>query len=641
MNRYFLIFVAIFVCSISILSFKKPQNYKLYANRYSTKLVEFNYDQKKLVDFIAQANLNNTTVKEQIKQQINDVRIGLKSVDFWLRYFDPISYRKINGPLPVEWETEVFEKFEKPYRREGAGLTLAALYLDEPDTKKDSLLYLLTESIAATNAYLTDSISKQLQSHHHFFLANRLFLLNLAAVYTTGFECPDTTRIIPELKLMLDDVGSIYKNFNESFTDTRLSVEFISLYDAAVAFVNSQPDSYTLFDHFTFLKDFVNPLFGMNQKLIRAQKVFSKSYVDYSLNNQSTSIFNKDIYFGQNTKGIFLRVTDAKQLAEIENIGRLLFYDPILSVNNQRSCNSCHKTSEFFTDTAYATSLQVDGNSRLARNTPTLINATYNHLLMYDGKHISLQNQAKDVIGNPQEMGCTQTEVLKKVMECETYAKAFKSFLKYTPQEKEVNMDHIVGAVTAYYNKFNNFYSPFDDAMNKNSPLANEVKDGFNLFMSKAQCGTCHFVPQFNGVKPPFIGSEFEVLGVPADTGYSKLSNDLGRYNINPSAETKHAFRTGTLRNAAKTKPYMHNGVFSTLQQVIDFYDGGGGAGRGLPAENQTLSSDSLRLTPTEKKKLISFINSLTENITFDELPAKLPLSKSKALNSRKPGGDY
>lgn len=159
--------------------------------------------------------------------------------------------------------------------------------------------------------------------------------------------------------------------------------------------------------------------------------------------------------------------------------------------------------------------------------------------------------------------------------------------------------------------------------------------------MSKAQCGTCHFVPHFNGIKPPYIGSEFEVLGVPADTSYKKLSDDLGRYGVNPATETMHAFRTSTVRNAAFTKPYMHNGVFRTLEEVIDFYDGGGGAGKMLDVPNQTLSSDSLKLTPLEKKQLLAFMHSLNENIIFDQPPFSLPVSADKSLNNRKVGGEY
>ncbi len=177
--------------------------------------------------------------------------------------------------------------------------------------------------------------------------------------------------------------------------------------------------------------------------------------------------------------------------------------------------------------------------------------------------------------------------------------------------------------------------------MNNNKPLGTEAMRGFNLFMSKAQCATCHFVPQFNGVHPPYIGSEFEVLGTPADAKFGKLSDDKGRHGINPAFETMNAFRTGTVRNAAHTAPYMHNGVFRTLEEVIDFYDAGGGAGRHFDIANQTLSADSLKLTATEKKELISFIRSLNEQVIFEEPPATLPASSVSALNARKPGGEY
>ena len=159
--------------------------------------------------------------------------------------------------------------------------------------------------------------------------------------------------------------------------------------------------------------------------------------------------------------------------------------------------------------------------------------------------------------------------------------------------------------------------------------------------MSKAQCGTCHFVPQFNGVKPPYTGSEFEVLGVPADTAFSKLSADSGRYRANPAHETMRAFRTGSIRNSSFTAPYMHNGVFSTMDEVIDFYDKGGGVGRKLTVENQTLDTAPLQLTTLEKSNLLAFLKSLDENITFDKPPKALPSSSIRSLNKRKVGGEY
>jgi cytochrome c peroxidase len=562
-------------------------------------------------------------------------------MDLWFRYLEPVAYKKINGPLPVEWETEVFEKFEKPYKREGAGLTLAALYLDEEKIEKNKLLELIQNSIDATKVFAADSITNELKKPDHFFLCNRLFLLNLAAIYSTGFECPDTTRIIPELQSMLQDVYTTSIAFNSGFPQTPLTENYLSVFKNAIQFANAQPVNYSQFDHFTFIKQFVNPLFAMNQQLIRQYHISSRSNVDYCLTKTSTSIFSKTLYNGQNSKGIFIRVTDEQVLSELDRVGKLLFYDPILSGNNMRSCISCHLSTEFFTDTASTTALQYNRTGMLERNSPSLLNAPYNHLLMLDGKHITMKDQAKAVITNPKEMGADEQEVLQKIVSCKEYKGTFKKLLMYTPQEKEITMEHITSAITFYYSKFSKCSSTFDEAMNTDKVLDQEAKRGFNVFMSKAQCGTCHFVPQFNGVKPPYVSSEFEVLGIPSDTTYQALSNDKGRFEINAAKETAHAFRTGTLRNAAKTKPYMHNGVFNDLNQVIDFYDAGGGAGRGLNVDNQTLSPDSLHLTKTEKKELLAFIRSLTETIDFEMAPEHLPASSIAELNKRKVGGNY
>jgi len=631
-----------FICIFCLcISFTKNDSRISYSDYYTSTLNSLSQSQNTLLTHIRKNNLASQEDKEIIKQHINEARLTLKNCDFWLRYLEPVSYKKINGPLPVEWETEVFEKFEKPYKRHGAGFTLAYLYLEEDTLIKDTLLNLISRSINAIQVYKADSITKHLANYHHFFLCNRLFLLNLATIYTTGFECPNADAIIPELYAMLNGTKQIYAAYNQQFVETPLPANYIDLYTNTLNFVAQQPKNYEDFDHFTFVKNYINPLFALNQQLINDYKVVSKSYIDYSLNKTSTSIFNKDLYDGQNPKGVFLRVKDEKVLAEIEKIGKLLFYDPILSANNMRSCASCHKPTQFFTDTTAATSLAFDGKTNLPRNSPTLINAQYNHLLMLDGKHLTLQNQTKGVITNSIELGSTEEEVMEKILSCSEYKDAFHQFLKYTPQEKTITIEHVCSAITLYYSKFSNYYAPFDDAMNKNKTLDENAKKGFNVFMSKAQCATCHFAPQFNGVKPPYVGSEFEVLGVPADIAHSQLSVDKGRYGINPATETLNAFRTGTVRNSDKTKPYMHNGIFKTMNEVIDFYDAGGGAGKGLKVSNQTLSSDSLHLTQQDKNYLIAFIKSLNEDVKFEALPEKLPKSKIKKLNLRKVSGEY
>lgn len=638
-NKVLIILIAI-ICFVAF-SFKERKNDNAYITGYHEQLNRFRESQLKLLQVIEKSNLQQQQDIDQIKVQLQIARNHLKGVDFWFRYLEPTVYKLINGPLPVEWETEVFEKFEKPYKRNGAGLTLASLYLDEGSINKDSLAQLIKTAINATATYSADSITGAFTSYHHFYLCNRLFLLNLAAIYTTGFECADTSMIIPELRGMMNNVQAIYNSFNESFATTSLPNAYLQLFNSAVEYTHHQSAYYSSFDHFTFIKDYINPLFQLNQKLINQYHVVSKSLIDYSLNKKEITIFNKSLYNGQNFKGLFLRVTDKQALDEINRLGKLLFYDPILSGNNLRSCASCHKPTEFFTDTAHATSLQFNRKDLLPRNTPSLINAPYNHLLMLDGKHISLQHQTKDVITNAIELGCPEKEVMEKVLSCAEYKNGFKALLKYTPQEPDISFEHIVSAITFYYSKFSQYSAPFDEAMNNNKPLDASAQKGFNVFMSKAQCATCHFAPQFNGVKPPYIGSEFEVIGVPQDTTFKNLSKDEGRYVINPAEETLHAFRTGTIRNAAHTAPYMHNGVFTSLNEVIDFYDNGGGAGRKLKVDNQTLSADPLHLTQEDKDNLLRFIHSLTERIEFEAPPQQLPVSKVKSLNERKPGGEY
>ncbi len=175
----------------------------------------------------------------------------------------------------------------------------------------------------------------------------------------------------------------------------------------------------------------------------------------------------------------------------------------------------------------------------------------------------------------------------------------------------------IANAIAMYVRTLVSYNARFDQYMRgdrqKMSP--EEIK-GFNLFMGKAKCATCHYVPLFNGSKPPnYYYQESEVIGVPgtADLLHPVADTDPGRYAILPKDFLKNAFKTPTLRNIALTAPYMHNGVFKTLEEVVEFYNKGGGAGIGLEVPNQTLPVKPLGLTAIEKKQLIAFLHTLTD----------------------------
>ena len=146
--------------------------------------------------------------------------------------------------------------------------------------------------------------------------------------------------------------------------------------------------------------------------------------------------------------------------------------------------------------------------------------------------------------------------------------------------------------------------------------MTQEEIQGFNLFNGKAKCATCHFAPIFNGTLPPdFKETEMELIGTPQqnDTINAKISPDLGRYYVYKTEERKHFFKTPTVRNVALTAPYMHNGVYNNLEQVVDFYNKGGGGGLGFDLPHQTLPFDNLELTQEEQQALVAFMKTLND----------------------------
>jgi len=232
-----------------------------------------------------------------------------------------------------------------------------------------------------------------------------------------------------------------------------------------------------------------------------------------------------------------------------------------------------------------------------------------------DSRADILENQLGEVVHNAEEMkGSLKTSVvdLKNSLQ---YSQLFK---KAYPEEKEpVNTFTIANAISSYVRSLQSFNSRFDQFIRGNeSKLSSAEKKGFNLFAGKAKCATCHFIPLFNGVTPPFFNeTESEVLGVPQTKDKKKpvLDPDEGKFNFTKASIHKYAFKTPTLRNIELTSPYMHNGVYSTLEEVMEFYNNGGGKGLKIAPPNQTLPFDKLNLSKKEINDIIAFMKTLTD----------------------------
>ncbi len=184
-------------------------------------------------------------------------------------------------------------------------------------------------------------------------------------------------------------------------------------------------------------------------------------------------------------------------------------------------------------------------------------------------------------------------------------------------RDSALNGRNIRIALAAYLRSLDSFDSRFDRAV-RGDTLALDARErcGFTVFMGKARCGTCHFAPLFSGVMPPeFTSSEPEIIGAATlpVLRNARLDPDSGRAGVDHLAEHLFAFKVPTLRNVAVTAPYMHNGAYATLEDVMDFYEHGGGAGLGAPLSNPTLPTSRLHLSAKERRAVIAFLRALAD----------------------------
>lgn len=279
--------------------------------------------------------------------------------------------------------------------------------------------------------------------------------------------------------------------------------------------------------------------------------------------------------------------TDAK----IE-LGRMLFFDSRLSKGNAFGCAFCHNPGTGWADTRQF-SIGVNGGQG-GRQAPTVLNAGYQAFQFWDGRAGSLEEQALGRIQNPIEMAETLPNVVKKLSAVPAYKKRFRDVFG-----TDVSAEGIARAIAAFERTVISTNSPFDKYLEGNkSALTEAAVRGLELFKGKARCALCH-----NG--PNFTDNRFHNIGVPQ---VGPLKEDAGRYAVTRQEQDRGAFKTPTLRSVAQTAPYMHDGVFKTLEEVIEFYNKGGEA---APGKKDILMT-TLNLNDQEKKDLLEFLKSLT-----------------------------
>ncbi len=533
--------------------------------------------------------------QKQIQQQFLRSHESFKKVEILSEYYFPTVSKAINGPALDEFE----ENDQKTLPPEG--FQVIEEYLFPNYTQKDKAALLNEMGILSGNLNRLELVSQtNLLTDSHIFDALRLEVFRIVTLGITGFDSPVAQNSISEALVSLESVEEYFQIYATQ-SEENPTQAVLKTIEKGKAYLQ-QHTHFNTFDRAVFIREIANPLSkGLHQTQVRLKIPFIVE--ERGLKTTAQTLFDKDAFDAEAFSGF----PDYKTTPEKIALGKLLFNDPILSGDNSRSCTSCHHADKAFTD-GQEKAVTIDGKSLVKRNTPTLTNIAFQRVFFSDSRVSYLEDQAVAVITNENEMHGSLEKSVALLKKDKNYVAKFKTAFP----KNEINSFAIKNALASYIRSLSNYDSKFDGYMRSEEKLNQDEIAGFNLFAGKAKCATCHFIPLTNGTVPPgFMKSESEVLGVPDKN--KKLDGDLGKFELTGAEIHRNSFKTPTIRNVELTAPYMHNGVFKTLEEVIDFYNEGGGRGLGFSLENQTLPEDKLKLTPQEKKQLIAFMKTLTD----------------------------
>ncbi|MBM3811784.1 MAG: cytochrome-c peroxidase [Acidimicrobiia bacterium] len=279
---------------------------------------------------------------------------------------------------------------------------------------------------------------------------------------------------------------------------------------------------------------------------------------------------------------------------DVTALGRDLFFDKRLSRDGTISCSSCHEPSRAFTDNRpFAIGIR---GQKVPRRSPPIFNRAWGKSFFWDGRAETLEQQVLGPIANPKEMDLTIEELLVRLRRDPSYNSRFRELWNREPDSQT-----LAWALAGYLRTILAGDSPYDRfvAGDRNA-LTQRQQLGLRLFRSKANCHACH-------IGPNLTDERFHNTGTAFNNGQW---TDPGRFAVTNLAADRGAFKTPSIREAAKTAPYMHNGSLATLEDVVDFYNKGGRANPFLDPE-----INPLNLSPEEQTALVDFLRALTGTI--------------------------
>jgi len=532
--------------------------------------------------------------RETLQKRFRKIRLMYKRLEWATEYFDPLTGRKVNGP-PIP-ETEFDGSVIKP---DGLQIIEPLLFPDFAPGKKQELKGLLDRLALNTMEFRSYFQQADLQDWQ-ILDAVKLEVFRVEALGLNQFDDPLSGNCFAESAAALESLQYVMTNYTTD-GDRLLAICFQKTIQDLM-----KAADFNKFDRAAFLTQDANPL---TRALTDIRKRIVTPDVQYNrlMNQNAATLFDR---YAFNSNAFTAAPGDSMTGQKIA-LGRKLFFETRLSGTMTRSCASCHQPDKAFTD-GLEKNTTITGKKKVARNTPTLINAALQPTQFYDSHAKSLEELVADVIRNRDEMHGNLRFTVRSLWQDVIYRDLFSSAFPVRGRHT-IDTLEIMNALASYLRSITALNSRFDAYMQGTSTSLTAAEiNGFNLFMGKARCSTCHYLPLFNGTLPPkYIQMDAEVIGVPKTGTGRFIDPDPGIFAIVPERFNRYKFKIPTLRNAGNTSPYMHNGVFRSLENVIDFYNKGGGAGSGIKISNQTLAADKLHLTVKEKKELVAFIKSL------------------------------
>ncbi len=546
-----------------------------------------------------------------LKKHFKSARLAYKKVAVLIEYFHPSETILLNGAALPRAEIDNPNMILSPH---GFQVIEEQIFGDWNKESYSLIKTEINEIITIIKKFMGQPNRAYKFKKESVVDAMRLAMIRLTALGISGFDSPVAAYSIPEAAATLESIQkiiSIYR-LGHPFSFDSIGISD-RLFSDAIHYLESNKN-FNRFDRLYFIRNHVLPSYSIIIKLSNEPGyILPRERNPLSAGTEnflSASAFDISFFSPSDRFGV---------TPERVQLGKQLFFDPILSQTRNRSCASCHKPELAFTD-GLKTALAVDQKSYLLRNTPTLWNSVYQTKQFFDSRTSMLEHQLNAVIHDQQEMKGSLSESAKELNSNKQYAELFRK--AYPGEEETVTQYSIANAISSYVRSLVAMNSRFDlYIQGDESVLTKEEKKGFNLFMGKAKCGTCHFIPLFNGLVPPeFTETESEVLGVPKskDVLSPVLDSDEGKFRFTRSAVHKYAFKTPTLRNIELTAPYMHNGVYNTLEEVMDFYNKGGGTGLKIAPEIQTLPEEKLNLSKKEIRAVIAFMKTLTDSAVLN-----------------------